>query len=87
MSLAAKIIMVIIGLLLLIPGVCGAVFLVAGFEDIIKGGSGQKLDFTPLILIMGPLGLICGGFGIWMILKVIRASRPDPNPSPRDGTP
>jgi len=87
MSSGVKVILVIFGLLLLLPGLCGALAAIGTISDLIFGNSGSDMDVTGAVIVMAPLGLICGGFGIWMLLKVVRDSRSSASPDNSDSDP
>jgi hypothetical protein len=59
--------MVVAGLILLLPGLCAAFF---GANEFTSSGS------EPVVTVLVAIGLALGAFGIWLIWRAIRGSRP-----------
>jgi len=67
MSTFGKIFVAITGMLLLLPGLCGAVFAITTIAELIFGNGGSDMDITGAVTFLAPLGLLCGAIGIWLI--------------------
>jgi hypothetical protein len=59
-------IMVVVGLILLLPGLCAVIF---GANEFTSSGS------DPIVTLLVTVGLALGGLGIWLIWKAIRGRR------------
>ncbi|MBI5610237.1 MAG: hypothetical protein HY902_15275 [Deltaproteobacteria bacterium] len=85
-SLPRKIALVVLAMLTVGLGVCGGAGTLAGVIDFFSVKRRGEIDFGPMFLAAGVVGLICAGLGLGLLHWLSRRPRPPESkgPGPND---